>query len=88
MAREPKSTSVSDVISALENLSAVDLGKVIKAAQEQLEAKRESGKKELLEEVRSKAEALGISLEELYKLTDPDVILGLWTAALAKQTAE
>jgi DNA-binding protein H-NS len=64
MAREPK-TSVSDIISALESLSAIDLGKVIKAAQEQLETKRESGKKELLEEVRAKAEALGISLEEL-----------------------
>ncbi|MBL0407778.1 hypothetical protein JKG68_28125 [Microvirga aerilata] len=26
----------------------------------------------------------GMSLEELFKLTDPDVILGLWTAAEAK----
>jgi hypothetical protein len=28
--------------------------------------------------------SMGISLEELFKLTDPDVILGLWTAAEAK----
>ena len=26
----------------------------------------------------------GMSLEELFKLTDPDAILGLWTAAEAK----
>ena len=26
----------------------------------------------------------GMSLDELFKLTDPDVILGLWTAAEAK----
>jgi hypothetical protein len=26
----------------------------------------------------------GMSLEVLFKLTDPDVILGLWTAAEAK----
>lgn len=64
MAREPK-MSVTDVLPMLESLSAVDLAKVIKAAQEQLETKRESEKSELLEEIRTKAEALGISLEEL-----------------------
>ena len=28
--------------------------------------------------------AIGITTEELFKITDPDVILGLWTAAAAK----
>jgi predicted GTPase len=28
--------------------------------------------------------SMGMSLEELFKLTDPDAILGLWTAAVAK----
>ena len=27
----------------------------------------------------------GMSIEELFKITDPDVILGLWTAAAAKE---
>ena len=30
----------------------------------------------------------GMPLEELFKLTDPDVILGLWTAAEAKGTED
>ena len=30
----------------------------------------------------------GMSLEELFKLTDPDVILGLWTAAVAKDAED
>lgn len=27
----------------------------------------------------------GMTMEELFKITDPDVILGLWTAAAAKE---
>jgi hypothetical protein len=27
----------------------------------------------------------GMSIEELFKITDPDVILGLWTVAEAKE---
>jgi hypothetical protein len=27
----------------------------------------------------------GMTIEELFKITDPDVILGLWTAAAAKE---
>jgi hypothetical protein len=29
--------------------------------------------------------SMGMPLEELFKLTDPDAILGLWTAAVAKE---
>ncbi len=32
--------------------------------------------------------SIGMATEELFKITDPDVILGLWTAAVAKETAE
>jgi hypothetical protein len=27
----------------------------------------------------------GMTIEDLFKITDPDVILGLWTAAAAKE---
>jgi hypothetical protein len=29
--------------------------------------------------------ATGMTIEELFTITDPDVILGLWTAAAAKE---
>jgi hypothetical protein len=32
--------------------------------------------------------SIGMSLEELFKITDPDIILGLWTAAVAKEADE
>ena len=53
------------MIPLLEGLAIGDLEKVIAAAERQREAKRESGKKELMEEFRSRAEALGLSLGEL-----------------------
>ena len=43
------------------------LDKVIAEAQRQREARRESGKKELVEEFRAKAEAMGLSLDELLR---------------------
>jgi DNA-binding protein H-NS len=64
MARE-KAASAEDVIPLLEGLAIGDLDKVVAAAERQREAKRESGKKELVEEFRARAEALGLSLEEL-----------------------
>ena len=64
MARELK-TSASDVIPLLEGLTVAELDKVIAAAQQQREARRESGKRELVEEFRAKAEAMGLSLQEL-----------------------
>ena len=63
MAREK--ASADDVIPLLEGLAIGDLDKVIAAAERQREAKRESGKRELVEEFRARAEALGLSLEEL-----------------------
>lgn len=63
MAREK--ASADDVIPLLEGLAIGDLDKVIAAAERRREAKRESGKKELLEEFRTRAEALGLSLDEL-----------------------
>ena len=61
----PEKASAADVISRLEGLTIGELGKVIAAAEQQREAKRESGKKELMEEFRARAEALGLSLGEL-----------------------
>lgn len=63
MAREK--ASADDLIPLLESLTIGDLDQVIAAAQRQREAKRESGKKELIEEFRARAEALGLSLGEL-----------------------
>ena len=57
--------SADDVIPLLENLTVGDLDKIIAAAERQREAKRESGKRELIEEFRARAEALGLSLDEL-----------------------
>ena len=64
MARDSH-TSASDVIPALEGLTVADLDKVIAEAERQRETRRESGKRELIEEIRAKAEAMGLSLEEL-----------------------
>ena len=58
-------TSASDVIPLLDGLTVGDLDKVIAAAERQREARRESGKKELVEEFRAKAEAMGLSMGEL-----------------------
>ena len=66
MARDSQ-PSASDVIPLLESLTVADLEKVIAAAERQREARRETGKKELVEEFRAKAEAMGLSLEELVR---------------------
>ena len=66
MARDSQ-TSASDVIPLLEGLTVADLGKVIAAAERQKEASLESGKKELVEEFRAKAAAMGLSLDELMR---------------------
>lgn len=50
------------------------------ADQETFEADREK--------VLSYGSFIGMSVEELFKITNPDVILGLWTAALAKEVEE
>ncbi len=58
-------TSASDVLPLLDGLTVADLDKIIAEAERQREARRESGKKELVEEFRAKAEAMGLSLAEL-----------------------
>lgn len=63
MARDK--ASADDVIPLLDDLTIGDLDKVIAAAEQQRGAKRESGKKELMDEFRARAEALGLSLGEL-----------------------
>jgi hypothetical protein len=30
--------------------------------------------------------SVGMTMEELFRITDPDTILGLWSAAVAKKT--
>lgn len=64
MARDSQS-SASDVIPLLESLTVADLEKVITVAQRQREARRESGKRELVEEFRASTSApiLSISLD-------------------------
>jgi hypothetical protein len=53
-----------------------------------IDAQPEWADVEVFEQAREKilqyGLSMGISLEDLFKLTDPDVILGLWTAAEAK----
>ena len=64
MAHDPQ-TPASDIIPLLDGLTVSELGKVIAAAERQREARRESGKRELVEEFKAKAEALGLSLDAL-----------------------
>jgi DNA-binding protein H-NS len=69
MAREPKTTA-SDLMAALDALSVADLRTVIATAERLVEAKQESEKQDLLAEFRSKAEALGLTVEELVGVTE------------------
>src|SRR5215213_4529434 len=64
MASEPK-TSIADVIRLLEGLTVPELDRVIAEAERQRETRRESGKRELVEQFRAKAAEMGLSLEEL-----------------------
>jgi DNA-binding protein H-NS len=66
MARDSQ-TSASDVIHLLEGLTVADLNKVIAEAERQREVRRESGKKELVEEFRAKAAEMGLLLDELLR---------------------
>jgi DNA-binding protein H-NS len=64
MASESK-TSAAEVIRLLEGLTAPDLDRVIAEAERQREARKETGRRELVEEFRARAAAMGLSLEEL-----------------------
>jgi DNA-binding protein H-NS len=66
MARDSQ-TSASDVIQLLHGLTVTGLDQVIAEAERQREARRESGKRELVEEFRAKAESFGLSLDELLR---------------------
>jgi DNA-binding protein H-NS len=66
MAPEAKMT-VSELLATLKDLPIEDLDKVIAAAEQERESKREAGRKVLLDEVRVKAGALGLSLSALFE---------------------
>jgi hypothetical protein len=57
-----------------------------------IDAQPEWADSEAFEQAREKmlrhGLATGHSLEELFRISDPDAILGLWTAAQAKEALE
>ncbi len=57
--------TVSDILAALKGFSLEELDRVAAAAEEERQAKRESARRALLDEVRAKAQALGLSLSTL-----------------------
>jgi DNA-binding protein H-NS len=64
MASESK-TSAAEVIRLLEGLTVPDLDRVIAEAERQREARKETGRRELVEEFKARAAAMGLSLEAL-----------------------
>ena len=54
-----------ELLAALKGLSVRELDEVIAGAERERQAKRDGARKALLEEVRAKAEALGLSLDAL-----------------------
>jgi len=56
---------LSGIMDSLKGLSVQELDDVIAAAEREKQAKREAARRALLEEVRIKAEALGLSLDSL-----------------------
>lgn len=64
MASDSQMTA-SDVVAALKGFSLEDLDRLVVAVEQERQAKREAARKALLEEVRAKAEALGLSLGNL-----------------------
>jgi DNA-binding protein H-NS len=64
--------TMSDVLAALKGFSLEELDRVVAAAEQERQAKREAARKALLEEMRSKAQALGLSLEGLLQVTQPE----------------
>ena len=57
-----------------------------------IDARPEWGDKDTFEADREKmlrhGTSIGMTLEELLRITDPDVILGLWTAAVVHDAEE
>ncbi len=55
----------SELLALLKDLSVQELDEIIAAAERERHAKREGARKALLEEMKAKAEALGLSLDAL-----------------------
>ncbi len=64
--------TTAELIGALKGLSIEDLDKVIAAAEEARRVKREIARRALLEEIRTKADALGLSLSALLEGADQE----------------
>ncbi len=76
--------TTSELIGALKGLSLEDLDKVISSAEEARLVKREASKKALLEEIRTKADALGLSLSALLEGADQERPLAKGTRSPAR----
>lgn len=74
MAPESQMTAPS-VLAALKDFSIEDLDKVIAAAEQERQTKRDTARKALLEEVRTKAQALGLSLSSLLEGAEEERLL-------------
>lgn len=61
-----------DILAALKGFSLEELDKVVAAAEQERQVKRDSARKALLDEVRTKAQALGLSLESLLEGAQQD----------------
>ena len=64
--------TASDVLASLKGLSLEELDRVVAAAEGERQAKRDAARRTLLEEVKAKAAALGISLESLLQGAQED----------------
>jgi DNA-binding protein H-NS len=64
--------TASDVLASLKGLSLEELDRVVSAAEGERQAKRDAARRTLLEEVRAKAAALGLSLEGLLQGAQQD----------------
>ena len=64
--------TASDVLASLKGLSLEELDRVVAAAEGERQAKRDAARRTLLEEVRAKAAALGLSLEGLLQGAQQD----------------
>ncbi len=61
-----------DVLAALKGFSLEELDRVVAVAEQERQVKRDSARKALLDEVRTKAQALGLSLESLLEGAQQD----------------
>lgn len=64
--------TLSEILAALKELSLEELERVAAAAEQERQAKREAARKALLDEVKARATALGLSLESLLQVAQQD----------------